>query len=411
MNIDYSKYVPVQFYHLDLYKFQANNGFDRESRSMEKQLHEKFDACLDDLKFSFASYFDDKVGFGLNTFGSHFKQLYDKIFSKHGKNFAVYVNNVKHGKKLAKGIELTEDFMVINVCGNNKYSIGYINRMLNESKKPVIIISCSRFLTGVTFKKLHGLIIMGTCNSAVSYIQYGLRGKNTYEGREYPCTIFDLNTRSFLKTDAFKEMILAKAEFIDKPIEEILKDEYNQNVFEIFELNDYNNFDKITNFDEELQKNWMIADDGYGMSSLIINEDTIPESYFKELLECGFSFEDIKLKDHKIEITEKQCDKPERNKKERKQNKKENSEKITDYKNWLTKLITILNSIPLYVYSYNAKSLNQIIEDNPIEFDTFCPNGVEILKALKNIWHEHNEEKRWNNLNDAVFTIAKRYQE
>jgi len=412
MKIDYSKYVPVQFYHLNLYKFQEQGGFDRESRSIERQLREKFDGCLkNDLVFSFDSYFDDKVGFAISTIGSHFSQLYKKIFSKHGKNFATFVNNVKHGKKLAKALELSGEFTVIDVCGKYKFSIGYINRMLNESKKPVIMISCGRYLTGVTLKRLHGTILMGTCNSAVSYIQFGLRGKNTYEGREYPCTIFDLNTYSFLMTDAFKEMIVGKTEFTGQTIEDTLKDEYNQNVFEIFELNDFNNFEQILNFDEELQKNWMISEDGYSMSSLIINEETIPQNYYKELFELGITLNEFTVENCKVLITEKQCDKPSKTKQNKNKFNNEPLKKETDYKLWLAKLIAIMNSIPLYIHPYGFSSLDQIIEMNPLEFDSFCPHGIEVLKTLKKVWIEHNDENRWKNLNDAIFTIAKRYED
>ena len=132
--IDYSKYVPVKFFHLDLYKFQLNNGFNRESHSVKEQLRKKFDACLDDFKFSWDAYFSNEVGFNHITRGSHFLQMYEKKFSKCGKNFAVYVNKVEHGNKMETAVNLTNEFEVINVCGNNHYVPGYINRILNESK-------------------------------------------------------------------------------------------------------------------------------------------------------------------------------------------------------------------------------------------------------------------------------------
>lgn len=412
---DYSKYVPVKFFHLDLYKFQLNNGFDRESRSVEEQLRKKFDACLDDFKFSWESYFSDEVGFSHITRGSHFLQMYKKIFSKYGKHFALFVNKVKHGNKMETALKLTNEFEVINVCGNNHDPLGYINRILNESKKPVIIISCSRYLTASTLKKLHGTILMGTCNSALNYIQFGLRGKNTYEGREYPCTIFDLNTYSFLRTDAFKEMIVAKTGFTGKSIEETLINEYNEKCFEVFELNDYNNFEQIHNFNEQLKNNWFISDDGFGISSLIINEDTITKEYFKEIIDIGIDLHEIKLQEKKWVLTEKQCDKPSKNKKDDIKSKydkeTENDDKEVDYKLWITKLIGIINSIPLYIHLYNPTSLDEIIKDkeNSEIFNDFCPKGIEILKTLKNIWISHNEINLWNNLNDAVFSIAKKY--
>ena len=249
---------------------------------------------------------------------------------------------------------------------------------------------------------------MGTCNSALNYIQFGLCGKNIYEGREYPCTIFDLNTYSFLRTDAFKEMIIAKTRFTGKSIEETLHNEYNEKCFEIFELNDYNNFEQISNFDEQLKNNWFIADDGVGVSSLIINEDTITKEYFKEIIDIGIDLHDIKLQEKKWVLTEKQCDKPSKNKKDHiKSNHNKENNKDVDYKLWITKLIGIINSIPLYIHLYNPTSLDEIIKENSEIFNDFCPRGIEILKTLKNIWTNHNEINLWNNLNDAVFSISK----
>lgn len=418
---DYSKYVPTEFFHLDLHKFYLQGGFGHQSKPVEARLNKEFANCNINGKFSWDSYFKT---FALDTISFHFNCLYKKIFSDHGKrgkHFAVYVNRIEYGKILADALKPSNNFEVINICGNDDYTLARVNRLLNESKKPVIIISCGKYLTGSTLKKLHGTIFMGTCNSAVNFIQYGLRGKNTYENREYHCSVFDLNTYFFLKTDAFKEMITSKARLNGTSIETILNEEYTEDCFEIFELNNFNNFDSVTNFDQILRDNWYISENG-GISSLIINEETVSEVLIKKIIsEYPSVFEAIQnivLKENKVIITNRQCDKPGKNKKKKRElNNNDDVQAIKEHDFALcrAKLIAIINLIPHYIHLYKPASIDDIAmctDENQLKIiNTFGPNIVETLKMLKEIWKKDNRDDLWADLNGALFSIAKSFEQ
>ena len=245
-------YVPVELYHIDLKKHWETEGIPQYTHSTitKKNLTENIEKCMDDEnKFSFDSYFNY---FKAVEIGTEFELLYDNIFSKNDKNALVYVKKIEQGNKLEKGID-HDRFNVFNLCGNNKISLDTINQAIELDEKPNIIISCGRFFTGVTIPKLHNQIFMGKINSAERYIQYGLRGKNSYRGRKNPCRIYDLNPESFVSTDSFKDLIFTLARTSNDSNNTILK-KWEDSV-DMLEWDNGDIFTKYNNFVNDFENN------------------------------------------------------------------------------------------------------------------------------------------------------------
>lgn len=226
-----SDYVPVQLRILNII-----DEMERYKRTLIGQMQRyndvqsNIDNCFIEGKFSWRAYFSQ---FTKGALGDEFDMCYKLYYSQTGPNCLVYVNRVHDGDKLAKSLD-SDNYNVVNVCGNNKIKKQDIDKLLETSDKPVIIISCGRFMTGVTLEKITNVIFMGRVNSAEMYIQYGLRGKNRFKGRTQPCAIYDLNTEVYIYSDAFKRMISSEAKSKKKSLKDMIKDfEKAMAIFEV----------------------------------------------------------------------------------------------------------------------------------------------------------------------------------
>ena len=79
------------------------------------------------------------------------------------------------------------------------------------------------------------------------YIQYGLRGKNKYEGRNgLPCAIYDLNTEVYVYSDPFKVLVENEARAKGESPKTIILG--YEDAFAIFEIKDGKILPQIKNF-------------------------------------------------------------------------------------------------------------------------------------------------------------------
>lgn len=235
-------YVPVYLYHLNLIGDISFRNETKKSPLNKMNTNEKIANCKIDGKFSWRAFFHQ---FDETDIRTEFELLYETNFKNTGKHCLVYVNRVKDGKKLARAIS-NSNYDVVNLCGCNTISLEDINNKL-KGETPVIIISCGRFMTGVTIERLTNVIFMGKVNSAEMYIQYGLRGKNKYEGRNgLPCAIYDLNTEVYVYSDPFKIMIDTEAKSKGISPKEVAVG--YEDAIAIFEIKNGNILTKIENF-------------------------------------------------------------------------------------------------------------------------------------------------------------------
>ncbi len=214
-------YVKVELRHIDLYEYLNKIDLPKHKPLNKKELLYKLNSCItEDNKFSWPAYFEQ---FTTGDISSEWDALYNKHFKVNGKHVLVYVNRVTHGKKLELSLD-KDKYNVINICGDNTVKLKTINNTLKTSEKPVIIISCGKFMTGVTIDLLTNVVFMGVVNSAEMYIQYGLRAKNKYPGRgNIPCTIYDLNRKTCLMTEAFERLCIAEAKTKKLTVNEVAK--------------------------------------------------------------------------------------------------------------------------------------------------------------------------------------------
>ena len=378
-------YVPVHLYCLniltELEKFKAL--FVKKPLSYNK-VQTKIDNCLDEGKFSWRAYFSQ---FNTVEIGVEFDFLYENYFSKTGPHCLIYVNRVSDGDKLAKSLD-KDKYEVINVCGDNKIKKEDIDKLLETPNKRVIIISCGRFMTGVTLKKLTNVIFMGKVNSAEMYIQYGLRGKNQYVGRTYPCAIYDLNTEVYVYSDPFKVMVSTEAKSKNKPLIDIVKN--YEEALAIFEVSN-NIFTQYNNFAKKFTETFshIDGDDEIPFCSFEMNEDVLVK--IKDFLTNKIE----KNKKPVLQITEQQIETANElddgsndttKKKGRKKLSNEEKIKLRKIYELRDKFREQVKYIPTFMKFNNIENVEDIFtEENTNLLKIWHNVNVELFKTLKEI--------------------------
>ena len=381
-------YVPVHLKHLNIL-----NGLEMFKSSLAKkpmlynEAQTKIDNCFDEGKFSWRAYFSQ---FKPAELADEFDILYNNYYSKTGPHCLIYVNRVSDGNKLAKALD-KDTYEVINVCGSNKISLSEINQKL-EGSKPVIIVSCGRYMTGVTMKLLTNVIFMGKVNSAEMYIQYGLRGKNKYEGRNrLPCAIYDLNTEVYVYSDPFKVMVSTEAKSKNLPLKNVVKN--YEEALAIFEINDCNVFEEYKNFATKFTETFAHID----------GDEEIPFCSFEMDDNVMVKLEDLltnkieKLKKPSLEITEQQIEnaveiKDENiKKKTRKKHTKEEKEKLKKMYELRNKFREQVKYIPTFMKFNNVEEVVHLFtEENEILLKIWHNINIDIFKKLYSIL-SHND--------------------
>lgn len=405
---DYSIYVPMPFYHLDFgnagCKISSflNKG---NSRDKKKQDIDKFGNCFknrteDDVVFDFRAYFEQ---FSPETIRFHFDMMYKNIFSKVGKNYAVFVNNIAHGNKLEDALG-EKKYKVINVCGSSKLDINRINNLLDNSEKPVIIISCGRDLTGVTTKRLHGLIIMGTLHSAENYIQYSSRGKNPYVGRDCPCSVFDLNTNSFIQTDAFIQYVECRRDFLKQTTETTIEE--IGECFEIFEIDEAGIFSACDNVADQIKQTMLkLASRTSGGRHVDYFTTLLTETDKDVLLQIlpALSLMKTDKKSVQVTITEDET----AGKVERMNSKNKNKQivKKADFNKAIEKMRTIARILPQLMLVYNVNNINEFSNKKNLQtlfFDWTDAEWIGTMQIVHDYLQEKDEIFKWEELNNAL---------
>ena len=378
-------YVPVHLFHLniltELEKFKASLA---KKPMLYNEAQTKIDNCFDEGKFSWRAYFSQ---FKPAELADEFDILYNNYYSKTGPHCLIYVNRVSDGNKLAKALD-KELYEVINVCGNNKISLSEINQKL-ECSKPVIIVSCGRYMTGVTMKLLTNVIFMGKVNSAEMYIQYGLRGKNKYEGRNgLPCAIYDLNTEVYVYSDPFKVMVSTEAKSKNKPLIDIVKN--YEEALAIFEVSN-NIFTQYNNFAEKFTETFahIDGDNEIPFCSFEINENVLFK--IKDFLNnkvCKNKTPELQITEEQIEnapeIDDGNTDK--KKKKGRKKLTNEEKQKLKKIYELRDKFREQIKYIPTFMKFNNIENVEDIFtEENTNLLKIWHSVNVELFKTLREI--------------------------
>lgn len=405
--IDKHNYVPLMLAHLDLHTCYKQNAFGRYGEKTKSKMDEYFQSCYKDCKFSWDAYFGgetDKNQFNLATIREHFTTLYDYYFAENGRNTIVFVNKVENGNRLADALRLSK-FTVYNVCGSTKYTLAEINRAMLDAEQgrvaPVVVISCGRYLTGVTMRYLHNVVLMGTCNSPENYFQYWCRAKNLYDKRVAKCAMFDLNPKTLLELDSFKELVQIDALYHNDSMQNTAK-KYEAAI-EIFELNNSNVLVEKNNFIEDFEKTMYTREDGGLLCDMYISQQTLTDEcikYFsKYITPSGNNI-------IKLSVTEEQVPKAKMiNKPERDVAEKADKKNVMDIQNLLTTLRDKMKYVPVFMAATQNNSLDEIIikckddEEVAKDFYAFTHFPVQLLADLKNMWEDFPQN--WNNLNDA----------
>lgn len=378
-------YVPVHLFHLniltELEKFKASLV---KKPMLYNEAQSKIDNCFAEGKFSWRAYFSQ---FKPAELADEFDILYNNYYSKTGPHCLIYVNRVSDGNKLAKALD-KELYEVINVCGNNKISLSEINQKL-EGSKPVIIVSCGRYMTGVTMKLLTNVIFMGKVNSAEMYIQYGLRGKNKYEGRNgLPCAIYDLNTEVYVYSDPFKVMVSTEAKSKNKPLIDIVKN--YEEALAIFEVSN-NIFAQYNNFAEKFTETFahIDGDNEIPFCSFEINENVLFK--IKDFLNnkvCKNKTPELQITEEQIEnapeIDDGNIDK--KKKKGRKKLTNEEKQKLKKIYELRDKFREQIKYIPTFMKFNNIENVEDIFtEENANLLKIWHSVKVELFKTLREI--------------------------
>lgn len=385
---NYTDYVPVNLYHLniltELEKFKASLA---KKPRIYNEAQTKIDNCFDEGKFSWRAYFSQ---FKPAELSDEFDILYNNYYSKTGPHCLIYVNRVSDGNKLAKALD-KDTYEVINVCGSNKISLSEINQKL-EGSKPVIIVSCGRYMTGVTMKLLTNVIFMGKVNSAEMYIQYGLRAKNKYEGRKYPCAIYDLNTEVYVYSDPFKVMVSTEAKSKNLPLKNVVKN--YEEALAIFEINDCNVFEEYKNFATKFTETFahIDGDEEIPFCSFEMNDNVM--SKLEDLLTNKIE----KLKKPSLEITEQQIENADEikeddntKKKIRKKLSKEEKEKLRKMYELRNKFREQVKYIPTFMKFNNVEEVVHLFtEENENLLKIWHNINIDIFKKLYSIL-SHND--------------------
>jgi len=390
-------YIPVKLFHLDLMK-HAELYLSKiySGPIVKKQLMEHIKNTYDEEgKFGWGAYFTQ---FESAIIGLEFDLLYNKHFKVTGPHCMVFVNRIAYGNKLEIGLDKSK-YNVINICGDNKITQDYINEQMETSEKPVIIISCGKYMTGSTLDRLTNVIFMGTINSPEMYLQYGLRAKNKFEGRNgCPCSIYDLNQKSFLKTDAFKGLITVESLLKEKTKGEILKS--YEKAFWMLEWNDADIFETVEHFAEDFTK----------IFSTFNSDSEMPDCSFLDdsIISIAEKISDINIKDFKstFKITSEQCDSAKELKDESNPiieqpiRKSDKTQKILA--ELRAKFRQYIAYIPSFMKCHDINNIEEIWNDkNIVNFkywSTFDSRAMQILKENVSVFH-------WNQLLENIINI------
>lgn len=397
-----SDYVPVALYHIDLMEYVKHIRIPMYKVPKRKEeLLAKINNCFDpnnENKFSWRAYFSQFIG---TEIAEEFTLLYDQHFSKTGRHCLIYVNNIKSGNIIVRGLD-KEKFNVINVCGDNTITLDKINSLMQTSELPVIIVSCGRYMTGVTFERLTNVIFMGTVNSAEMYIQYGLRAKNKYPGRgNIPCAIYDLNPKTIINTDAFKQLIIIESKLSKKTPSEIAK--LYEDATYMLEWNEGNIFVKYNNFAEEFTNNFSHIDN---------NKECpfIPEISDDILLAIENNMADVNFETSaNMEITNEQLKSAKelnRNKKQKHQLSAEELALKTDAERrrilamLRRQLQTNIAYIPSFMKHHNIQTIEELYTDeNKHKFSLWAPFDIVLLKLMSELMPNLEWQILYENIN------------
>lgn len=402
---DRSKYVPAVFYHLNFGAYGSDGLFNEgwSHSKIDEQL-KKFNLCWkDDFTFDWQAYFNQ---FNKSQIAEHFEMLYHKTYSKTGKHYAIFINNIIHGQKLAAGLD-DEKFEIVNVCGDSRFKLTEINEKLDKSKKPVIIISCGRDLTGVTLEKLDGLIIMGTLHSAENYFQFALRGKNAYIGRQTECSVYDLNPKSFIQTDVFAKYAEDRSSYLKTPLKQTAIE--IGKCFEIFEINNYDNIEKCEDIDQLIHDAFNVS--GSNEAGCYIENilTMYQHDLIHQLLEGLENFSIKKYKNNDIVITEDQtAGKVERSKREKTKNEQNNKITTATFNKAIQKIRELALIIPQFMFIKRIKHINEIIDSKDLQNSFMIWTTCEWSKTFQKIYEyllQIHREDLWENIN-TIFNIA-----
>lgn len=375
-------YVPVHLYHLNLIDDIGFRNKAKKSPLNQKKTNEKIEKCKIDGKFSWRAYFHQ---FDETDIRTEFELLYETNFKKTGKHCLLYVNRVKDGKKLARAIS-NGNYDVVNLCGCNTITLDDVNDKL-KGKTPVIIISCGKFMTGVTIEQLTNVVFMGKVNSAEMYIQYGLRGKNKYEGRNgLPCAIYDLNTEVYVYSDPFKILVENEARAKGESPKTIILG--YEDAFAIFEIKEGKILPQIKNFAQKFTEQFshVEGDNEAPFCAFEMNEFVMDG--LKSLLDSTKS----SVGKPAMLITPTQIEKakaeiehtgPRKGRKKRTDAEREKMKKLYELRN---KFREQVNYLPTFMKFNNVDSIEDLIDGDYDEQLKIWHNiNIEIFKTLKTL--------------------------
>ena len=346
------------------------------------------DFCWDGF---FSKFNDEDLSYIWNN-------LYEKLFKKCGsRHVAVVVKEIKQGKILYDAITKNNKYNVINLCGNNKIPLYEINQIIEENKKPTILISCSRYMTGTTITKLDSVIFMRDVHSAETYVQFMLRGKNWYENRKKPCLVYDLSPNTFVKTEAFSKLVVSEGKARNASPANIAKD--YSSCISLFEVNNFDIIKPMKNFVADFEKNlYTIGSDiqrphvDFYIENLLKN---LPLSFAKFLMQKeNEKFDITAINDiHKLK------------QKKKTKKKKEECKKKLNIEELKNKLIKVLAHLPTFMKYNKINDINQMFIDSE-KFDNLCQdmeywtNGFtfEFLSILKDSMSEYE----WNEFSKSL---------
>jgi len=391
-------YVPVKFYHLNMQNFTYSSNL--MTASPNAITFQKMVDFYKEPNFSWDGLFNK---FTDNDIGFIVKSLYEKVMIKNGsRHIAIVVSKIEYGNKLYEGLKNYLDLDVVNLCGKNKIELYEINNKLNDNIKPVILISCNRYMTGTTMEKLDTVVFMRTVHSAETYVQYMLRAKNYFDGRNTACMVYDLSPEAYIKSDAFTNLVLSESKMRKKNVHNIV--EAYGNCLSLFEINNFDCISEVSNFADEFEK------DLYTMSSnsQCPRVDIYLDNLFNNISNNFLKF--LKEKDeNKVVIThinDIHKLKKEKNTKKVK-NKNEKKLNIVELKSKLSK---ILAKLPTFMRFNNIDDINCLFIDNKqnnqlCEDLEYWTNGFtfEFLNDIK----ESMDQYYWNEFCKALSTVSK----
>ena len=429
-----NEFVPLNLNYLNLLDFINNNGLKEinekgaykktagrtiSGTSITEQKIKKFQNYFKGLglesKYNWDAIIQD---FSADDLGFLFKKLILQNFDKHGKNHMYVVKTIEQGKKLAEILKniFGDERHIYNCCGENKPRLKQINNnmkaAIKENKKPVICISCGRYLTGTTMKYLQVVSFFCKIQSAERFIQFACRAKNWWNGRETGCNVFDLNPESFIQTDGFRNLIRAYAKYHKKTYKDIIKEfEESINIFEFACDPNYCLFNKKENIAEEISNKFYNIDDGSLIYDLDIDDiknisaELVNISNKKistaNIIEIGTNgFENAK---HTNRNKSDSCNDP----------AKEKTINKNALLNALEQIKTGINYIPGFMKYHNITEVETLFSQNFVKncgkrtysdlfkywYNKF---DLENLKIIKNYFIKNDQQYKWDNIVTAI---------